>query len=505
MSPLPRVLAPHEATVPDAGTESARRAQAAWAQASVRERLAFVRRFRRLLADAARDLVAVVDSARTRAPGETLSAEVLPLADAARYLERHADEILRSQRPRGATPFWLGRSRLQVERIPWGVVLIIGPSNYPLLLPGVQALQALVAGNAVIVKPGSGGLGAMQKFAALLDRAGLPGGLLTVAGEGADQVADALAAGVDRVVMTGGPASGRAVLRQAAETLTPVTAELSGSDAVFVLPGADLHLLSRALRFGLLLNSGGTCIAPRRVFVPRDQLEALESEIVAVLGEVAPVGLPGDRCEAVASLLHDALDRGARVLAGGAVAAESIPPTVLTDVPADAALLHRDVFAPVLSLIPVTDVEEALEMDGHCPFSLGASVFGPDTDARALARRIEAGVVVLNDLIAPTADPRVPFGGGGESGFGLTRGAEGLVELTRARVVIERPGRFRPHYDEPSPATARLLEGWLWLAHGATLRSRVRGFRDLLGALMARARGPATETDIGTDVEKEEE
>jgi hypothetical protein len=150
-------------------------------------------------------------------------------------------------------------------------------------------------------------------------------------------------------------------------------------------------------------------------------------------------------------------------------------------------LLREDIFAPVVSIVPVAGDEEALENDRLCPYALGASVFGADRGARRLAARIEAGVVVVNDMIAPTADPRVPFGGRRRSGYGVTRGAEGLLAMTRVKVLLVRRGRWRPHYDAPVEATGRLGECYLNAAHARGVWARVRSAVGML-ATMARMR-----------------
>ena len=144
-------------------------------------------------------------------------------------------------------------------------------------------------------------------------------------------------------------------------------------------------------------------------------------------------------------------------------------------------LLQQDVFAPWLALVPVADMAEALAHDAACPFALGASVFGPAAEARALAARLRAGSVCINDLIVPTADPRLPFGGSARSGFGRTRGAEGLLEMTALRTVSERAGRFRPHLAAATPLDAPRFAAMARLLHGSW-----RGIPAALRALAAR-------------------
>ncbi len=419
-----------------------RAAQAGWARVAVAERLAVVRRARLLMAREAEALAGTV----ARAVADTLVAEVLPLLEAARWLEGHAAGLLAAQAAPGRRPLWLWGVRSRVERAPLGVVLVLAPGNYPLFLAGTQALQALVAGNAVAWKPAPGGEAAALAVADALRRAGLPEELLAVLG--VQDGPAAVAAGFDRVVLTGSAETGRRVMAAAAETLTPVTMELSGSDAVFVLPGADVSLVARCLAYGLRLNAGATCIAPRRVFVGADGAVALERALVALLPGVPDAAVPPGVAARLEALVLEAQAAGARVVG-------ALPrPMVVSGARGAMRLLREDVFAPWLALVAVADMEAALAEEALCPFALGASVFGPAAAARVFAGRVRGGAVCINDLIVPTADPRVPFGGGGHSGFGRTRGAEGLLEMTAARAVMERAGRFRPHLAAPKPADA---------------------------------------------------
>ena len=155
---------------------------------------------------------------------------------------------------------------------------------------------------------------------------------------------------------------------------------------------------------------------------------------------------------------------------------------------AGACPVKADIFAPVLALVPVRDCEEALRFDEMCPYALGASVFGPEEPARRLAARIRAGAVTINDLIVPTADPRLPFGGRRQSGYGVTRGAEGLLELTCLKTVSLRRGHLRPHYQPTTAVDQMLFRRYLCAAHGRSWTGRIRACASLLVALGRRAR-----------------
>jgi acyl-CoA reductase-like NAD-dependent aldehyde dehydrogenase len=455
---------------------TARAAQPGWAAAPVARRLRPIGWLRRAIAADPLTLARTLGDRRPLA--ETLSAEVLPLLEAARFLERRAAELLRPRRlgPRGR-PVWLWGVSAELRREPCGAVLILAPGNYPLLLPGVQALQALAAGNAAVVKPAPGSAAPMRAVAGLLNAAGLPAGLLTVLPDSEAAGAAAVEAGFDRIVLTGSAATGRRVLRAAAGRLTPCTMELAGNDPVFVLEGADLGPTAAALAYGLRLNGGATCIAPRKVFIRPDDAGELERALMARLSDAPAHKLPAPVLARLRALLEQARAAGARVSSWPD--RDATRPIVVANARPGLDLLSEDVFAPVLSIVPVADEQAALSAASICPYALGAAIFGPPAAARRLAGRVRAGSVVINDLIVPTADPRLPFGGRGESGFGLTRGAEGLLEMTVCKTILLRRGRFRPHL-EARADDAGALTALIGALHGAPAH-RLATLRGLVG------------------------
>ncbi len=483
---------------------AARSAQLRWAQRPVRQRLGLLRALRRLIAENARELAAASAMERLRPMVESLTAEVLPLVEACRFLERNAERILRPRRlGRKQRPLWLAGVCSEILREPFGVVLIIGPGNYPLFLPGVQVLQALVAGNAVVLKPGVGGSASARALLNLIARAGFPAELVSLLAESPEAARAAILAGPDKVLFTGSAATGQKILAQLAPQLIPATVELSGCDAVIVRADADLELATRALAFGLRLNDGATCISPKRVFVARGVATELEGRLSHWLNAdasrgwqvrtpSAPVQGLGvlAAAERLRPLLEEALATGAHFIAGDIRRDGSVDlPVVLAGVPPRARLLREDVFAPVLAIVTVADDHEALLQANNCPFALAASIFTRDeTAGRALAGRINAGVVTVNDLILPTADARLPFGGQKHSGFGVTRGPEGLLELTRPKVVTVSRSRFRPAFDTSEPGDEALFEAYLNLTQGRGFKSRCRSLLSLVRALLARAK-----------------
>ncbi len=330
---------------------------------------------------------------------------------------------------------------------------------------------------------------AARWLAELLGEAGLPEGWLTVTGSAVED-ATALLDGpgaADFVLVTGGERAAAAVAEACARRLVPCVIEASGCDAALVLAGADLPLAARSIAWGLRLNGSQTCIAPRRVLVDAAIGDALEAELDRAL----PAGLrvPVDPAAMAAAMprIEAALAAGAVAVRGGwEPGAAEAEPFVISGATPQMELMKTDSFAPVTAIVADLDGPDALlAADAACPYALGASVFGPERAAYALAHRLRAGVVVVNDLIAPTADPRLPFGGTGRSGHGVTRGAEGLLAMTRPRVIVHRRGSARPHLVPPEDADAQAFAHAAAGLHGEGLRRRWASLRAALPGLKA--------------------
>jgi len=463
---------------------AARRATFAWSKYLLSNRLQIIRRFRNSLAEHASELAKLAASC-SHPVEEVLVSEVLPLLEACRFLERNASNLLKPCVFGAAhRPLWLSGIQTELRREPIGLVAIISPSNYPLFLGGTQVLQALVAGNAVLWKPAPGCAPAAQGLAGLLKSAGLPEDVLQILPDTIDAGKALVSSAVDKVIFTGGAKNGRSVLRALAERTIPAVVELSGCDAVFVRADADLERTASALKFGMMLNEGKTCMAPRRVFVAQGVAEALEVLFLNKLKEVQSTSfsldLPEVQKARLREMLLDAKIKGARFLLGGLNADGSIDlPVVFTEANPLMRLFCEDVFVPIIGFMPIESDEAALEAASECGFALGASIFSRDHDeAKRLAQRIDAGLVSINDLIAPSADPRVPFGGRGESGYGVTRGAAGLLELTRIKVIQTRHGGMAPHLDSATPKP-ELIAAAIRLLHSGTWRKRLGALVDL--------------------------
>jgi acyl-CoA reductase-like NAD-dependent aldehyde dehydrogenase len=469
-------------SLPPVSLREARTAQQIWGRRNVRERLALLRRARHRIAANAEEIAQSVPcnqaGALHRTVADTLVSEVLPLVEACRFLEREAGWILAPQRLSShGRPFWLRRVSAETRREPLGVVLILAPANYPLFLPGVQALQALAAGNAVLWKPAVGGLAAAQALRDILLGCGLDPALLQLLDESAQAGSQAIAAGVDKVFLTGSAATGTTVLHQLADQLTPTVMELSGCDAVFVLPGADLDRTVAALTFGLRLNGSATCMAPRRLFLVGDHRHLLPA-LLEQCKSLDPIGLPAHTHVELADLVDDARRLGGVVLKDESVA--GLRYVLISHASPEMRIAKSDLFAPVLSIFDVPDAEAAIAAHAPCPYALTAAIFGPAPQARALAERLPVGTVLINDLIVATADPRVSFGGRRSSGFGTTRGREGLLEMTTLKTIVAQHSRDVRAYRPTTPDHQPFFAAYLEAVHGGNWLTRWNGLRRFL-------------------------
>ena len=414
---------------PSAECALARHVQPSWAAESIEHRLQFVRQLRHELAAGALELATAAAAVAGRPVAEKLISEVLPLADACRWLERSAAPVLADQfHGRRRRPFWLQGASFRVIRQPFGLILVIGPANYPLFLPAVHALHALVAGNAVLLKPAPGTRAVIQLFARLVRACGLDPRLLTILPEEVE-AGRACIPYVDKVVFTGSSGNGRSVLEDLAPHNTPAVMELSGADPVVVLHDAELDLAVQAIRFGADWNGGDTCIAPRRLLAHVSVMRQLRAKLLQ------------------AGLAH----------------------FVVEDFQEEA---------------------DAVQLIYNQDYALGVSIFsGDENRAAALAKKMQTGFVTINDLIVPTADPRMPFGGMRKSGFGVTRGAAGLLEMTHPQVVSVRKGKARAHFQPLVDSDAELFTSYITAAHAEKFGHRWRAVRRLVQLLVSRRKG----------------
>ena len=411
----------------------------------------------------------------------TVSGELLPLCSALKWIGTRGPSVL-GVRHLGVwgRPAWLWGVCNEVHRRPRGTVLIIGAWNYPLLLVGAQIGQALAAGNFVKFKPAEGCEEIAEALVEAFYDAGVPRDCLELLGAEPREAMMAIDQGVDLIVLTGSAATGRVVLRQAAEKLTPVILELSGCDAVVACPSADFQRVAACIAFGLTFNSGATCIGPRRLIADQSGVESILESLIPQLAKIRPLAIHPAARKSVGELIQKAFDEGAKDLTGRFSGDEfeqtgRMPPLVLGGVSAQSQIANADVFAPVISVIQVDKIRDAVSIVNECRYRLAASVFGNSLEASSIADQLLVGSVTINDLIVPTADPRVPFGGRGESGFGVTRGEEGLLEMTVPTLKSIRKSKVVAHLIFNREEDAKTLLATNKMLHASSFASKIKG------------------------------
>ena len=423
------------------------------------ERRRWLKRFRRTLARDLRPLARLICDEVGKPEWEAITADLLPLLVACRWLERRAPRLLASRALRSAA-LTLG-TRGVLHRQPLGDVAIIATWNYPAQLLGIQLAHALIAGNRVVVKPSERAPRTQGALCRLAQEAGLPAGVLEVT-DAAREAGERLLATrrFDHVVFTGSAPVGNAIARRCAQTLTPTTLELSGRDSALVLADADPYLAARSIWHAVASNAGQTCMAPRRALVERAAYGPFCAAIEALARAQAPVQVI---CEAEAERVRALVDGAVR--AGGRVVPDqssrsgrTITPTAVLDCPESCALVEGDHFGPAIAVVQVDSAAHALVVHRRCGPHLSTSVFTRSPGrAHELAMALGSSTVTINDCVVPVGHPGVSIGGRGLSGWGVSRGEEGLLAMTRP-VVVTRTGRLlRAPVGPPTPALARWL------------------------------------------------
>jgi acyl-CoA reductase-like NAD-dependent aldehyde dehydrogenase len=469
----------------------ARRAQKEWAVTPLRERMRILRCFQQLLAGQ-KDRIADVISRETGKPRvEALSTEILVVLDAAEFLLRNAPMLLRPEHvPHANLAMKMKHGMLLRE--PWGVIGIISPWNYPFSIPSTEALSALIAGNAVVLKPSEFTPFSALELQRLLREAGLSPELFqVVTGEGATGEA-LLQSDINKLVFTGSVATGKRVAVSAAARLLPVVLELGGKDPMIVLEDADLDVASSAAVWGAFMNAGQTCLSVERCYVHesiRQRFLDLCVEKTARLrvgstensGDIGPL-IHERQLKVVREQVEDAIAGGARLLAGGKPLPELGPnfyaPTILADVTHSMRIMREETFGPVLPVRGFKTEDEAVALANDSQFGLAASVWtGNRKRGEAIAHRIEAGTVMVNDVISCFGLSEAPHGGIKASGIGRTHGRFGLEEMVWPRYVDS----------DLAPGIKKL---W-WYGYGPVFTTQMSGFVDMLfsGGLVHRFKG----------------
>ena len=431
-----------------AAVARARDAQVEWAKVPIKERVKKVRRFRDELLFRSQELVDLLVAENGKTPEEAVFMEMAPITTISTWYCAKAKKLLRPKKIRPWGPSIIRRS--YVHYAPRGVVAVISPWNFPLSIPLTAVVPALLAGNAVVVKPSEWTPLIMLRAKEIFDRCGMPADLLQVV-TGYGPTGQALIeAGVDKVHFTGSTAVGKKIGAVCGERLIPVTLELGGKAPAIVCDDANLDRTVNCLAWGGFGNSGQVCISVERVLVDKKiagELTLRLSEAVSKLRQGDPTTSEVDvgaitfprQIDNVERLVEDAKQRGAKVLTGGMRLpgkGRYYAPTLVSGVTPDMPIAKQEIFGPAVPIIEVDGEEEAIRLANDSHLGLNAYVFTRDMKrARRIADRIHAGSTVVNDVLGNFAMAELPFGGVKDSGLGRSHGVEGIHSMCEERLV----------------------------------------------------------------------
>src|SRR5437667_1749922 len=399
--------------------------------------------------------------------------------DAARWLIDNAYRLLRDE-PVDHGNLAMNTKAGRIVREPYGVIGIISPWNYPFSIPATEAMAALVAGNAVVLKPSEFTSLVALELASLLHAAGVPKDVFQVVpGDGATGAA-LIGSDIDKLSFTGSVATGKQIAQAAAARLLPVVLELGGKDPMIVLDDADVDVSSSGAVWGAFVNAGQACLSVERCYVHRKIYDGFVSACVEKAKRLR-VGNGMDPERDIGPLIHerqlrtvelhieDARSRGARVMTGGErltlLGPNFYAPTVLADVNHEMRAMREETFGPVLPIMPFDSESEAVRLANDSEYGLAASVWTRDAArGERIARQIKAGTVMVNDAVSCFGVSEAPHGGVKASGIGRTHGRLGLEEMVRVKYLDSDllPGTKKP---------------W-WYGYGSSLTNAVNGFLD---------------------------
>jgi acyl-CoA reductase-like NAD-dependent aldehyde dehydrogenase len=439
-----------DATQVAAAVNRGRVAQPSWAKLSYRERARFILRAREIVLDQLEEIAKLISRETGKPASEAISMEIVPTLDLMHYFASHTHKLLDRRKIDLGQYYFMARSSYIVYK-PLGVVGIISPWNFPWATPLDEVVMALMAGNAAVVKPSELTPLTALKVADVFKQARLPEGLLEiVTGDGSTGAA-LVDAGLNKIMFTGSVKTGKRVAEAAAKHLTPVVLELGGKDPMVVLEDADLVNAARAAIWGAFCNSGQACASIERCYVHESVAEKFTDLVVEetrrlkqdkASTDAVDIGAMTNeqQLEIVEDHVSDAVERGAQVRTGGHRLEKGggwfHQPTVMTGVDHSMKLMREETFGPVLPIMTFKTDEEAIRLANDSIYGLTASVFTRDiARGRRIAEQIDAGTVMINEVVYTHAVAQTPWGGVKQSGYGRTHGRLGLLEMVSAQHV----------------------------------------------------------------------
>lgn len=443
----------------DALVQKARSMLPKWSKSPIKERVKILSRAAEILAEQCLHYAERISAETGKTRFDALLAEVYYACDVIHFHAQNTERILAPVHLKGS-PMAPGRKPYYIFE-PRGVVAVISPWNYPFSLAMGPVVAAIAAGNTVVLKPSSQTIDSGIMVKEILEKAGLPEGVVNVAIGLGSQTGQALIEnpGIDMFHFTGSTETGRKVNIKAAERLVPAVMELGGKDVAIVTKNADLDRAAHVICWGAFVNSGQTCIAMEICLVERPVYNEFLEKVKNIVKDLkcgTAAGCIGSmtmesQYKTVESQVADAVAKGAKVWPEGALNRKldgmCYPPIVLTGVTLDMKLMKEETFGPILPVIPCDDIEEAIKIANSTPYGLSGAVFTRDIEeGRKIAGRIKTGSVSINEAFTVVSTPALPFGGVKESGVGYSQGEIGLRAFTNIKSITENMNKEKKEF-----------------------------------------------------------
>jgi len=435
----------------DRAIERARTGSRLWKEKSIKERLFFLSNLRKIIIQNLDVIVENITESTGKVVAEAFMTDILPTLDIMTYYKKNAEKILRPKKRRSSFIFRKHSSYLEYS--PIGVILVISPWNCPFQLSLVPLVTALVAGNAVILKPSELVPLVGELIGSLCQKAGIPPDVVQVI-QGGKEVGEHLIGAVpDKIFFTGSFATGKKIMEEAGRRMIPVELELGGKDPMIVFADSDFERAVRGAVYGAFANSGQLCVSVERLYVEEPIYEKF---VEGVLGELknlrlgtgmeADIGVITNPCQVqiMEEQIKDALEKGAKLLTGIRKEGSFFHPIVLKDVNHDMKIMKEETFGPVLPVMPFKKEEEAISLANYSIYGLNSSVWTRDRKkAKRVVRKLEVGNAYINDVVKNIGNPYLPFGGVKKSGFGRYHGPEGLYTFSTSKAVMVNRSKKR--------------------------------------------------------------
>ena len=485
--------------------DHARQVQPAWQATPINHRVKHIKKIATYIFENAEEIIGEISKDNGKVFMDAFASEVFPSIMAVKYDCKMAARWLKPEKIKRSNIFFIYKNS-KVIRLPWGVIGIISPWNYPFSIPFYQIIMGLLAGNAVILKTASETQAVGSLLQDVIKSADLADGLFTLINMRGSVIGNAfLDNGIDKLFFTGSLTVGKKLMAKAAETLTPLSLELGGNDPAIICEDANLHRAVSGILWAGFHNCGQSCGGIERIYV-HDSVYTDFMKILKEGVESLRLGIGSDpeidmgsmttfgQIETVNSHINEALKSGAKIAAKSSLPIDQnlnnfIPAVVLSDVDHSMKIMKEESFGPVVGVMRYQTINEAISLANDSSMGLSASVWSNNRKkAERIGRQLLAGVITINDHLMTHGMPETPWGGFKESGIGRSHGKIGFEEMTQPQLIVQDllPWIKRyPWWHPYSKDSYRSIQGILKLLYADSLSAKLNGFIRFLKSVPA--------------------